>query len=354
MQQLLIDQADITKTQLQKVPEHPLAPGQIRTKLARCALTANNVTYAATGFVIGYWKFFPSGTDGQGLLPVWGTSEVVESQVEDVPVGTRLYGFFPLAESLVMLPERDAQGMIIDRAERRADLPAVYNRYAEVQPAEARNEDLRSLLQPLLATSFVLRDFLEDNDFFGAEQVIIGSASSKTGLGLCKFLAELDPRPAKIIGLTSAGNKAFVEGLGACDDVITYDRIEDLAQVPSVYVDMAGNAEAKKRLHAHLDDHLKHSAAVGTSHWDKFQPKMDLAGPKPQFFFAPAHIAKRRDDWGPGVIEKQITQGWKRIAQDAESWMDVRVHEGLSEAATVYDALASGRAAPRDGHIIAM
>ncbi|MCP4818568.1 MAG: DUF2855 family protein, partial [Shimia sp.] len=71
MQRILVDQADITKTTLQEVADVPLADGQARMKIKRFALTANNVTYAATGFVIGYWHFFPTGIEGQGIVPVW-------------------------------------------------------------------------------------------------------------------------------------------------------------------------------------------------------------------------------------------------------------------------------------------
>ncbi|MEP4198135.1 MAG: DUF2855 family protein [Aliishimia sp.] len=352
--QLLIDQSNITRTSLGQDQAGDLQTGQVRVKLLRCALTANNVTYAAAGFVIGYWKFFPSGVEGQGLLPVWGTAEVTESACHDVPTGMRLYGFWPLADTTVLQPERDKHGVLTDRAAHRTDLPAIYNRYTEVKPANDREDDLRALLQPLLATSYLLRDFLEDKAFFGASQVIIGSASSKTGLGLCKFLAELSPRPVKIVGLTSSGNVDFVQGLGACDSVVSYDDVETLERVPSVFVDMAGNAQTKQRLHAHLADHLTHSAAVGTSHWDKFQPQIKLDGPKPEFFFAPSHVAKRREDWGPGVIERQITDGWKRLATDASSWLDVNVHTGFEQAQAIYDDIATGRAAPRDGHIIAL
>ena len=72
---------------------------------------------------------------------------------------------------------------------------------------------MRALLQPLLATSYLLFDWLMDNDSFGAKQIIIGSASCKTGLGLCKYLSEPEARDYKIIGLTSARNRSFVEGL---------------------------------------------------------------------------------------------------------------------------------------------
>ncbi len=352
--QLNIDQSDITRTECAPQPDSPLAPGQARLALRRCALTANNITYAAAGVALSYWDFFPSGTKGQGLLPVWGTADVIESESPDLPVDTRLYGFWPLAETCVLSPKRDAHGAIVDTAPHRAELPAVYNRYAEVKPGAPRDEDLRALLQPLLATSYLLADFLEDNGYFGARQIIVGSASSKTGLGLCKFLAEHEPRPVRIVGLTSAGNTAFVQGLGACDEVRSYDEIGQIAQVPSVYVDMAGNSAAKQALHSHLAEHLTHSAAVGMSHWDKFRPDAPLDGVKPQFFFAPAQIAKRREEWGPGEIEKRITAGWKRLAEGASDWLDIRTHDGLAEAQKVYTQIATGQAAPRDGHVIVL
>ena len=217
------------------------------------------------------------------------------------------------------------------------------------EPGEDR---LRALLQPLLVTSYLIADWLMDNSWFGAEQIIVGSASSKTGLGLCKFLAEPESRPYRIVGLTSQRNRAFVEGLHACDRVVGYDEVETIADVASVYVDMAGNAGVKSRLHHHLAGSLKHSCAVGTSHWDKFAPPKDLPGPKPKFFFAPDQIRKRREDWGAAEIGARLDAAWKRIADDAEGWLTVRVHDGLESALQVYGALADGTADPRDGHVI--
>ncbi|WP_204114300.1 DUF2855 family protein [Shimia biformata] len=353
MKRFLVTQAQIAQTSMDEQPSPPLKDGEARAAIRRFALTANNVTYAASGFAIGYWSFFPTGIDGQGLVPVWGFAEVVESRSDDLTVGTRLYGFWPPAEELVMLPERTGK-VVTDRAPHRAELPPVYNRYVEVREGEADAEGVQALLQPLLATSYLISDWLQDNAFFEAEQVIVGSSSSKTGLGLCAYLSEIADRPVKVVGLTSDRNRAFVEGLGTCDQVVTYDDIETLDRVPSVYVDMAGNADVKQRLHAHFDDLLRHSAAVGTSHWDQFNPKQVLAGPRPQFFFAPAQIEKRRADWGPGEIERRISAAWKRLAADAGSWMELRHHTGIDAVGPVYDALASGRANPRDGHVITL
>ena len=354
MQRLLTNQKNITATRLENVPAVALGTRQARLKLESFALTANNITYAASGFAIGYWQFFPTGVEGEGLVPVWGTAEVVESSSDVLAVGTRLYGFYPLAQELVIEPEADGHGGFIDAASHRADLPAVYNRYTPVRAGNQDNDHIRALLQPLLATSYLLFDWLMDNDCFGAEQIVIGSASSKTGLGLCKYLAEPEGRACKIIGLTSQRNSAFVEQLGACDQVLTYDQIVDLPQRPSVYVDMSGNAAVKRMVHSTLGAHLKHSSAVGISHWDQFNPKSEVEGVKPQFFFAPAQIAKRREEWGPGVMEKKITESWKRLAQDASSWLDVQVHGRIEHAQGVYASLADGSANPRHGHIIAL
>lgn len=351
MQRLLTDHKTITKTRLDDRPSITLQQGQARLRLDSFALTANNVTYAASGFAIGYWHFFPTGIEGRGLVPVWGTAEVVESSCAELSVGTRLYGFYPLAEELVIAPKADGHGGFVDAAPHRAKLPAVYNRYTPVH-SDAAQDHLRALLQPLLATSYLLFDWLMDNECFGATQIIIGSASSKTGLGLCKYLAEPDGRRYQIIGLTSERNRSFVEGLGACDTVLSYDEIARLPQAPSVYVDMSGNAQVKAQVHSTLGAQLRHSSAVGISHWDQFQPQNKVEGVKPEFFFAPAQIEKRRAEWGPGVIEKQITAAWKRLAADASSWLEVTVHHGIGAAAGVYGALADGTANPREGHII--
>ncbi len=352
MQRILVDQQQITKTQTDNIESPELKEGEARLALESFALTANNVTYAASGFAIGYWKFFPSTVTGQGIVPVWGVAKVVESRAGTLKEGTRLYGFYPMAEQLVITPEVSSRGNVTDVAAHRRDLPAVYNSYVPVGDSTPEQDHLRALLQPLLATSYLLSDWLDDNAYFGADQIIVGSASSKTGLGLCKYLAENKKRSFKIIGLTSDANRGFVEGLGACDSVLSYDEIAQLPHGASVYVDMAGNAQVKSALHSHLGATLKHSAAVGISHWDAFNPEVVLEGVKPEFFFAPAQIAKRRDEWGPGEIDRRIGEAVQRVSLKASDWLTVKVHQGLSAAPAVYGALASGTADPREGHVI--
>ena len=91
--------------------------GEILVKIDRFAFTANNITYAVTGNMLGYWQFFPpigKDTEGWGVIPVWGFADVVESKVEEVPVGDRLFGYFPPATYLKIAPARISPQRFID------------------------------------------------------------------------------------------------------------------------------------------------------------------------------------------------------------------------------------------------
>jgi NADPH:quinone reductase-like Zn-dependent oxidoreductase len=352
-EQLLIDRSNIRNTKIVDSPRPAPAEGEVLLAIKGFALTANNVTYAATGEVLDYWKFFPAAKAEQGIVPVWGFAEVIESGSGALVPGERLYGFLPLASHLLIRPEARGESIVRDTAEHRRDLPAVYNTYHRVKAGSDTESARRAIFQPLLVTSYLLYDFLADNHWFGAKQIIIGSASGKTGLGLCNFLAEQRPEAPKVVGLTSAKNMDFLTSLGCCDQVISYgDITASIAQVPSVYVDMAGNAEVRSTLHHHLADNMRHSAAVGTSHWDRFKPTGDLPGARPQFFFAPAQIEKRRADWGHNELDARLDAAWRRVADASSDWMRLTLSDGLTAAKQVYRQTAAGQIPPNEGHYI--
>ena len=64
--------------------------GEILVAIDKFAMTANNVTYAASGHMFGYWLFYPTGEDPWGKVPVWGIGEVLASHAECIAVGERL------------------------------------------------------------------------------------------------------------------------------------------------------------------------------------------------------------------------------------------------------------------------
>jgi hypothetical protein len=115
------------------------------------------------------------------------------------------------------------------------------------------------LFFPLFFTSFLIDDFLADEDFFGADTIVISSASSKTAIIAAYRLAKREG--VEIVGITSAGNREFVEGLNVYDSVYLYD---DVAQLPgdrAFYIDISGDGGVRANMHAHQPDRLAHSAA---------------------------------------------------------------------------------------------
>jgi Protein of unknown function (DUF2855) len=130
-------------------------------------------------------------------------------------------------------------------------------------PYAGRQGDDQALLRPLFMLSFLVDDFLAENDFFGARNVILSSASSKTAFGLA-HLVHSQRKHIRMIGLTSSANAAFAASLGCYHDVVTYDRISSLqTDAPVAFVDMAGNSELRAKLHRHFGAQMKYSGRVG-------------------------------------------------------------------------------------------
>ena len=121
--------ADLRRTQWLETPPAALAPGEARLRIDLFALTANNVTYGAFGEAMHYWDFFPTGDAETGCIPVWGFATVSESRVDGVDVGERFYGYWPMADEVVLAPVRVIAEGFFDGAPHRRELPEVYNRY---------------------------------------------------------------------------------------------------------------------------------------------------------------------------------------------------------------------------------
>lgn len=357
----LVDRQDIRRTEMAILAEPP-APGDgaILLETESYALTANNVTYAAAGDVLGYWRFFPVDDlegDPWGIVPVWGFGRVAQSAVDGLEVGERVYGFLPMASHLIVKPVNVKPFRLTDGADHRTDLPKIYNDYARLAKSSSADpafEDHRALFQPLFATSFLLDDFFAEQDDFGAEAIILGSASSKTAMGLAHLLHRRANGP-KVIGLTSAGNKAFVESLGDYDEVAAYDDIGTLNNNrPVAYIDMAGNTAVKQALHGRFGDRMVYSCAVGTSHWDRFDPTgggAALPGAKPVFFFAPTQAVKRAGDWGAAELDQRIATALQTWIGTMD-WLTIRHGDAVSDLPRLYAEVADGKVPPDIGIVI--
>ncbi len=331
-----------------------LTDGQILVRVDEFALTANNVTYAFAGETIGYWQFYPEDAEW-GVVPVWGFAEVIESRCDGVTAGTRIWGFLPMASHAVMTPGRIGPRGFVDAAPHRAALPAVYNAYAitnDDPPALTAIADARSVMFPLLTTSWLIADYLADNGWFGAKQVLIGSASSKTGYGTAHFIGETGTDVA-VTGLTSPGNIAFVEGLGVCNAVIGYGDVATLdPSVPTAYVDMAGDRAVLSAVHHHFADKLVASIAVGVTHWDAPRQHGPMPGAAPAFFFAPAQIAKRDSELGAGETMRRAGAANAAFVAKLGDRLSVVRHEGGDAIAAAWRAMAAGSVSPTQGLIL--
>ena len=364
---LTIDRHDLHRTRWEEAPARALADGEARLRIARVALTANNITYAAFGDAMHYWDFFPTGDAATGCLPVWGFGEVVESRHEAVQVGERFYGYFPLADELIVQPARANAGGFIDGAEHRRALHTIYNHYARcsADPGyRVEREAEQALLRPLFTTSFLIDDFLADNDAFGAAQALLSSASSKTAYGTAFCLARRRGQAGapRVVGLTSQANLGFTRTLGCYDEVIAYDNLAALDRTTrAVYVDFSGSASLRRAIHEGFGDRLAYSCSVGGTHWDELAAKgasRELPGPKPTLFFAPAQASKRIEQWGAAGLQQRLAEAWVAFMQPVTRaqppWLRVVEHHGPQAAEAVYRALLDGTAAPQDGHIVSL
>ena len=359
MQTLLVNRTDPADITLLTLDSPPVKEGEVRLSIDSFALTANNVTYMIFGDQIGYWNYFDPkaygfGEDHQGRMPVWGFATVTESKCDDVPVGTQVYGFLPVADELVVKPGKiNAQGFQ-DVADHRAPLHPVYNTYSYVaaDPSFSVQKAIHPVLRPLFTTSFLIDDFLASENFFGAERIVITSASSKTALGTAFCLKQRGA--VEVLGLTSERNKAFVESTGYYDTVATYALIEGLDKAPTVIVDMAGNGELLSRLYAHLRSKVVYGCAVGKSHYEgDAAPKPDEGAPM-KMFFAPDYAKSRIAEWGGAGFAMRLSERWIPFLNDAADWMSVGEPAGVEAMLGTYKDLLNGTVDPKQATLFTL
>lgn len=358
---LLTDRADITGTRWHETEPEQLGPGQVRCRIDHVGFSANNATYAALGDAMGYWRFFPSEDPGWGCVPVWGYATVVESRCDDLPEGEPIFGFLPFGTEVVLSPTDVRAGGFVDGAEHRSDLHPVYNSYTRVEhdPTHPRHLDAyNALLRPLFTTSYLIAGWLVDERFFGAEAVILSSASSKTAFGTAHALAHLGaPDGVEVIGLTSPPHVSWTAGLGLYDRVLGYDEIARLDPArPSVYVDFSGSAEIRAEVHSQCAD-LRHSSAVGLTHWrDPAGPT--APGPAPEMFFAPTEAQKQFARWGQGEFFRRTAAAMAEfiaLVGDAERpLLRVTWHEGRDAAEEVYRSVVAGELGPDEAPMLSL
>lgn len=354
IKELQINKADLSKCHWQERELADLPTGQVLLKIDHYAFTSNNVTYGVTGESFSYWEFFPAAPD-HGIIPVWGFATVETSNHPDVKEGTRLYGYYPMASHLVIEPVKVSATSIVDGIAHRAKLPIIYNNYipSDTDPMyTADSEPLQMLFRPLFATAYLVGDMMASQQLFGAESIVFTSASSKTAYSSAAVLKQMDCVPKEIIGLTSAGNKAFTESTGVYDRVVTYDEITSLEVGPICIIDMAGNGEMLVEIYRHFGAQIKHNAAIGRTHWNTGGVPKGLEGARPKVFFAPAWYEKRAGELGSQALDQGLGVSWAKFAAHAASLVEIKNSVGEQAISDCYLTMLSGNVNPATGHIL--
>ena len=346
----LVNRKDWKQYRFEESPLPEIENDQVLFRVDRFAFTANNISYALAGDLLGYWRFFPA-PEGWGRLPTMGFGDVIASKHADVSVGTRCFGFFPMSRYLVIQPSTASPTSIIDGASHREGLAPAYNQYSPTAGDtlyQPEHEDTLMLMRGLFLTSFLADDFIADKNF-GENTILISSASSKTSIALGHLVSKSGR--ARSVGLTSERNLEFVRKLGCYDEVVTYDNLSSInATQAAVYVDMAGSSSVRRAVHEHFGDQLKHSCSIGATHWQEGGGNEEnLPGPKPEFFFAPAQIQKRSGDWGPAELQRKLSQAWEEFRHFSESWLQVQRGNGRTAVSQVYEDTLTGSQQPSTG-----
>jgi hypothetical protein len=329
---------------------------EVQLRVERFGLTANNITYGAFGDQLGYWQFFAAPA-GWGRIPVWGFGDVLASGVEGIGAGDRFFGYYQMSSTVVMRAQADPAGFV-ECSDARAALPAFYNRYMRATPEFGflpAHDDANAIMRPLFGTGWLIADQLEQAGWCDAATVVLASASSKTAFATAFELDARDERPT-VIGLTSAANRAFTEGLGCYDRVLTYDEVSALpVDGGVVFVDMAGTVDLRRALHEHAGNALRASIMVGATHWEAASLAAEgLPGPSPEFFFAPARVEQRAAELGPNELGQRLGAAWAAFADRVPELLEIESHNGPEALARVYDRFVDGSADPRKGYVFSL
>jgi hypothetical protein len=367
---------EVNKTNLHKTQVSPLTiqqtlvENEVILKVDKFALTANNITYGITGDSLGYWRFFPtqapskeskSSGSNWGRLPVMGFATVISSNNDQIQLGERVWGFMPMSTHVKILAGRISDSGFSDVSPYRDGLAPLYSVFERVKSNpfhSAKNEDFEILVRGLFVTSWLVDDFMDDNQYFGASQYLITSASSKTSIALAFAVKKRGKHPS--IGITSSSNKAFVESLNCYDQVISYDEIANLnADIPSILVDMAGGKATLTAIHCHFTEQLRYSCRIGATHHDDMVPAdiakdSGLPGAVPTFFFAPTQLKKRTKDWGSNEMMKQIGYALLGYIDFCQSVMLIEHTTNKNDIDAIYQQILSGKANASIGQIISL
>lgn len=286
---------DRKSIKLLQVDQKEVKDADVKFKILKGSLTANNKFYLNFGDKppFSFFKCYPIVPDQSSLVSpsdddiepvnndnyahpcVWGIAQVTDSRLDGVEIGTKYRAMLPIGEAVsfqnAKIDKSDNSLLIVDRS---STNPA-YNVFTKLGKIDEEFEDLALACSPGTITGFGLNFNLRNNDFYGADAVVVTSASSKVALALAVYLRHNDndkPVTKKIIGYTSPSNKEFCIKTGLFDEVISYADIESAPDASSeatktkyVVIDIAGRGDIYNWILQKTDVEIVKLLVVGNS-----------------------------------------------------------------------------------------
>tara|TARA_A200000113_G_scaffold220401_1_gene230475 strand:- start:108 stop:1217 length:1110 start_codon:yes stop_codon:yes gene_type:complete len=352
-QQIWVDQKaiNVTKSVSVDIDTQSLGSNEVLLATDSFGFSANNITYAALGFKMGYWGFFPTGADGFGIVPVWGFATVAASKHPDIKEGEKVFGYLPMASHWVTKAGKVAPHGFSDIHEKRKSISPVYDQYLRCASDPGYNpqrEAWQLNFRPLYMTSFVLDDYVAEKA--KGETLLLSSASSKTALGTAQLLK--DQKSARkasyqVVGLTSNSNVDMVKASGCYDAVYSYDDLNALTSDKSDsrywLLDFAANGTLINNLSELLGDSLSEVTLIGATDWkaeEKPNPKLLNA----EIFFAPARVKLRQGDWGHEAFLAKYAEAWQRFVLKVSDQFFEQSHQGTDAITQLYLETLNGSA----------
>ena len=339
-------------------PDLPaLGAGQVRFRIERFAVTANTVTYATTGDLLGYWDFFPTGEPGWGCVPAMGWAQVSNRSIPTCRSAAATTAGIPMARFVDMAVTPTADGLRDDGPHRAAHAP-VYRAYVATDrdpfhQAGTDAEDRHALLRGLFITGWLAEDYFADNDWFGARRVLVLSASSKTAIG---FAHCADARAGiEVIGVTSGPQPCVHARARLLRRGHHLRRHRHRAgRLTPIGVDRHGGQRpgAGRRARA-LREQLRHSMAIGRSHHEAPPRSRRLARTETCVLLRADAGEEARAGlgtaWLPGAHRCRV----KDSSTGATAGSTCGTRGGAAAAAT-WQEVHAGRVAPDVGYVVSM
>ncbi|WP_166423299.1 DUF2855 family protein [Paraglaciecola sp. 20A4] len=338
-----VNKADVAQTKIVhgQLDTTQLLEGQAILQLNHFGFSANNVTYAVTGDKMGYWGFFPAD-DQWGIVPVWGFGTVIASKHPKAQVGEVVYGYFPMGTHLVVNVDKANDVSFFDTHPQRVSSSPVYDNYLRCAQDPAYQQDSEAWLlnyRPLFMTSFVLDDYVGEHINDNVTTVLLTSASSKTAYGCAHLLMKHKAQRGghyRVVGLTSATNKALTESFGCYDDVLEYTDIDKLSKDGESWVlDFAGNKQLLLDLQDLLGDKLTKEVFIGATDVksQSNKPKGKLHG---ELFFAPHQVKKRTEEWTREGFNERYAKAWGSFSAHMQDKIKVVEYNGAQSVVDLY------------------